>query len=107
LRRRYPTFFLDLIIRIVYRYWGILSKDRNKGLGGAPIVRPPCYLLITYQGGRMITDEYPWGTNEEYTCQSIDNDDIGLLNAWYIDNMEWAPCPECGVDHSSMECEEN
>jgi len=55
----------------------------------------------------MITDEYPWGTNEEYTCQSIDNDDIGLLNAWYIDNMEWAPCPECGVDHSSMECEEN
>ena len=39
-------------------------------------------------------DEYPWGTNEEYPCQSIDNDDIGLLAAWQMDNMEYPPDPE-------------
>jgi len=33
------------------------------------------------------------------------SDDIGLLDAWYMDNMEWPPCPECGNDHSSRECD--
>ena len=46
----------------------------------------------------MITDEYPWGTNDEYPCESIDNDDRGLLNAWHMMNFEYPPCPECGEE---------
>ena len=39
------------------------------------------------------------------TYESIDNDWIGLRNAYLVDNMEYPPCPECGGEHNIRHCE--